>query len=55
MKSEIRDCMRIDWDVLIDIDETIVLRADVFHSVEDGAQFVAGSDGNRIYEIQFVG
>jgi uncharacterized protein len=35
-RSEIRDGMRIDWDVPITMDDSLVLRADVFRPVEDG-------------------
>ena len=35
-KSEIRDNMRIDWDVPIRMDDGIVLRADVFRPVKEG-------------------
>jgi predicted acyl esterase len=35
-RSEIRDGMRIDWDVGIEMDDGIVLRADVFRPVDDG-------------------
>ena len=35
-RSEIRDGMRIDWDVPIAMDDGLVLRADVFRPVEDG-------------------
>src|SRR5574338_66994 len=35
-KSEIRDGMRIDWDVPITMDDGIVLRADVFRPIEPG-------------------
>jgi predicted acyl esterase len=35
-KSEIRDGMRIDWDVPIPMDDGIVLRADVFRPFQDG-------------------
>ncbi len=35
-KSEIRDGMRIDWDVPIRMDDGIVLRADVFRPVAPG-------------------
>ncbi|WP_439534788.1 CocE/NonD family hydrolase, partial [Polymorphobacter sp.] len=34
--SEIRDGMRIDWDVPITMSDGLVLRADVFRPVEDG-------------------
>jgi len=36
MKTEIRDGMRIEWDVAIRMDDGIVLRADVFRPVGDG-------------------
>ena len=35
-KSEIRDGMRIDWDVPVPMDDGIVLRADVFRPFQDG-------------------
>jgi predicted acyl esterase len=35
-KSEVRDGMRIDWDVPIPMDDGIVLRADVFRPVAPG-------------------
>jgi predicted acyl esterase len=35
-KSEIRDGMRIDWDVPVKMDDGIVLRADVFRPVNPG-------------------
>ncbi len=35
-KSEIQDGMRIDWDVDIEMDDGLVLKADVFRPVEDG-------------------
>jgi len=34
--SEVRDGMRIDWDVSIPMDDEIVLRADVFRPMSDG-------------------
>src|SRR3981189_554747 len=36
MKSEIRDGMRIDWDAPIEMDDGIVLRADVFRPLAEG-------------------
>ena len=36
LKSEIRDNMKIDWDVPVTMDDGIVLRADVFRPVADG-------------------
>jgi predicted acyl esterase len=35
-RSEIRDGMRIDWDVPIPMDDGVVLRADVFRPVAEG-------------------
>jgi uncharacterized protein len=35
-KSEVRDGMRIEWDVPITMDDGLVLRADVFRPVADG-------------------
>jgi predicted acyl esterase len=34
--TEIRDGMRIDWDVPIEMDDGLVVRADVFRPIEDG-------------------
>ena len=34
--SEIRDGMRVDWDVPIELEDGLVLRADVFRPVKDG-------------------
>lgn len=35
-RSEIRDGMRVDWDVAIPMDDGLVLRADVFRPLADG-------------------
>ena len=35
-RAEIRDGMRIDWDVAVTMDDGLVLRADVFRPVKDG-------------------
>jgi putative CocE/NonD family hydrolase len=35
-KSEVRDGMRIDWDVRIEMDDGLVLRADVFRPIKEG-------------------
>jgi predicted acyl esterase len=43
--SEIRDGMRIDWDVPIAMDDGIVLRADVFRPIEAGRYPVILSHG----------
>ena len=34
--SEIRDGMQIDWDAPIEMDDGVVLRADVFRPAGDG-------------------
>ena len=36
MKSEVRDGMAIDWDVPIEMDDGLVLRADVFRPIKEG-------------------
>jgi len=36
LSSEIRDGMKIDWDVPIAMDDGLVLRADVFRPVAEG-------------------
>lgn len=35
-KSEIRDGMRIDWDVPIEMDDGLILRGDVYRPIADG-------------------
>jgi uncharacterized protein len=35
-RTEIRDGMRIDWDVPVTMDDGLVLRADIFRPVKDG-------------------
>jgi predicted acyl esterase len=35
-KSEIRDGMRIDWDIPIEMEDGVVLRADVYRPIEEG-------------------
>ncbi|MGH7008413.1 MAG: CocE/NonD family hydrolase, partial [Stellaceae bacterium] len=35
-KSEVRDGMRIDWDVPIAMDDGVVLRADIFRPLKPG-------------------
>ncbi|HWI12786.1 MAG TPA: hypothetical protein VNT02_00975, partial [Burkholderiales bacterium] len=44
-RSEIRDGMRIDWNTPIEMDDGIVLRADVFRPVVDGRYAVVMSYG----------
>ena len=45
LKSEVRDGMRIDWDVPIKMDDGLVLRADVFRPVAEGRYPVIMSYG----------
>jgi uncharacterized protein len=35
LRSEVRDGMRIEWDVPIEMDDGLVLRADVFHPIKE--------------------
>ena len=35
-RSEIRDGMRIDWDVPLKMDDGLVLRADIYRPIEEG-------------------
>ena len=35
-KSEIRDGMVIDWDVPIEMDDGLVLKADVYRPIQEG-------------------
>jgi uncharacterized protein len=44
-RSEVRDGMRIDWDVPIEMDDGIVLRADVYRPVDEGRYPVIASHG----------
>jgi len=52
-KSEIRDGMRIDWDVPIEMDDGLVLRADVFRPVEEGRYPVLLSYGPYAKNLTF--
>ena len=36
MRSEVKDGMRIDWNVPIAMDDGVVMRADVFRPIADG-------------------
>ena len=44
-RTEIRDGMRIDWDVPVTMDDGLVLRADVFRPVKEGQSPVILSYG----------
>ena len=60
--SDVRDGMRIDWDVPIEMDDGIVLRCDVYRPIKNGKYAVIMTYGpygkflhfNEIYEDQFV-
>jgi hypothetical protein len=45
VRSEVRDDMRIDWDVPIEMDDGVVLRADVYRPVDEGRYPVIASHG----------
>jgi uncharacterized protein len=45
LRSEVRDRMRIDWDVPITMDDGLVLRADVYRPVDKGTYPVILSHG----------
>ena len=45
LKSEVRDGMRIEWDMPIAMDDGLVLRADVFRPADDGSYPVMLSYG----------
>ena len=51
--SEIRDGMRIDWDVPMTMDDGVVLRADVFRPIEDGRHPVILSYGPYAKGLSF--
>ncbi|MPZ62881.1 MAG: CocE/NonD family hydrolase, partial [Propionibacteriales bacterium] len=53
MRSEIADGMRIDWDVPIEMDDGVVLRADVYRPVEEGAYPVILSYGPYAKNLTF--
>jgi len=52
-RTEIRDGMRIDWDVPITMDDALVLRADVFRPVKDGKYPVILSYGPYAKNLAF--
>jgi uncharacterized protein len=51
--SEVRDGMRIDWDVPIEMDDGLVLRADVFQPLEEGRYPVILSYGPYAKGLHF--
>jgi len=52
-RTEIRDGMRIDWDVPITMDDGLVLRADVFRPVKEGQYPVILSYGPYAKSLAF--
>jgi predicted acyl esterase len=52
-KSEIRDGMRIDWDAPIEMDDGVILRADVFRPVAEGKYPVILSYGPYAKGLSF--
>jgi predicted acyl esterase len=52
-RTEIRDGMRIDWDVPITMDDGLVLRADVFRPVKEGQYPVILSYGPYAKNLAF--
>lgn len=52
-RSEVRDDMRIDWDVPITMDDGLVLRADVYRPVKDGTYPVILSYGPYAKALAF--
>ena len=52
-KTETRNGMRIDWDVAIEMDDGIVLRADLFRPVVDGQYPVILSYGPYAKGLSF--
>jgi predicted acyl esterase len=53
-RSEIRDGMRIDWDVPIAMDDGVVLRADVFRPIEEGRYATILSHGPYAKWLHFA-
>jgi predicted acyl esterase len=52
-KSEVRDGMRIDWDVPIPMEDGMILRADVFRPVAEGRYPVIMSHGPYAKGLSF--
>jgi uncharacterized protein len=53
MKSEIRDGMRIDWDAPIEMDDGVILRADVFRPIAEGKYPIVLSYGPYAKGLSF--
>ena len=52
-RSEVRDGMRIDWNVPVTVDDGLVLRADVYRPVKDGKYPVSLSYGPYAKNLAF--
>jgi predicted acyl esterase len=52
-RTEVRDGMRVDWDVPVEMDDGLVLRADVFRPVKDGKYPVILSYGPYAKNLAF--
>ncbi len=52
-RTEVRDGMRVDWDVPVKMDDGLVLRADVFRPVKDGKYPVILSYGPYAKNLAF--
>ena len=52
-RSEVRDGMRIDWNVPVSVDDGLVLRADVYRPVKDGKYPVILSYGPYAKNLAF--
>jgi predicted acyl esterase len=55
LKSDVRDGMRIDWDVPIQMDDGIVLRADVYRPDAEGTYPAIASYGPYAKGLTFAG
>jgi putative CocE/NonD family hydrolase len=53
LKSEVADGMRIDWDVPVEMDDGVVLRADVYRPIEAGQYPVIMSYGPYAKNLPF--
>ena len=51
--SEIQDGMRIDWNVPIEMDDGLVLRADIFRPVDSGRYTVILTYGPNAKGLSF--
>ena len=51
--TEIRDGMKIDWDVPIRMDDGVVMRADVYRPIKDGKYPVIMSYGPYAKYLHF--